>query len=130
MAATAILPLPPAAAIADAIAEMAGAAANDTKRLIALNKAQYDLMLGTQIVIVPGAFLVPSSSRSGLIHRVDHLTGCSCEAGQHGRACRHKLAIEVIELAQTRTMPSLGDRIAAQRRAKQAADAFNAEIFG
>src|SRR5215216_702193 len=102
-----ILALPPAAAIADAIAELACAGAGDTKRLIALNKAQYDLMMGTQIVIVPGAFLVPSSSRSGLIHRVDHVTGCSCEAGKAGRQCRHKVAIEVIELAQTRTMPSL-----------------------
>lgn len=122
-----ILTLPPAAAIADAIAELACAAANDTKRLIALNKAQYDLMLGTQIVIVPGAFLVPSSSRSGLIHRVDHVTGCSCEAGQHGRACRHKLAIEVVERAQTRVMPSLvtTDRAARLAAAQQAADMLN-----
>ncbi len=111
------LPLPPAAAIAEAIAELACAGAGDTKRLIALNKAQYDLMMGLQIVAGPGAFLVPSSSRSGLIHRVDHVTGCSCEAGQHGHVCRHKVAIEVIEAAQRRTMPTLPRRVVSQEQA-------------
>ena len=83
--------------------------------------------MGTQIVIVPGAFLVPSSSRSGLIHRVDHVTGCDCEAGRAGRVCRHKVAIEVIEAAQRRTMPSLAttDRAAKLAAAQAAADALN-----
>lgn len=112
-----ILILPPADAIAAAVATLKEGA--DTKRQVALNKAQYDLTLGLAIVPVAGAFLVPSSSRSGLIHRVDHLAGCDCEAGRAGRSCRHKLAIEIVEEAQRHTMPALpmADRLAGARKA-------------
>ena len=115
--------LPPAAAIAEASTELtrAAMAAGDTKRQIALSKASYDLLaLEPAIVAVPGGFLVPSTSRGGLVHRVDNVAGCSCEAGRAGRACRHQLALEIIEQAQTRTMPRLApvaDRIAAARLA-------------
>lgn len=115
--------LPPATAIADASAELtrAAMAASDTKRQIVVNKASYDLLVNAPaIVAVPGGFLVPSCSRAGLVHRVDNVAGCDCEAGRVGRACRHKLAIEIIEQAQQRTMPalqpSLGQRIAAARQ--------------
>ena len=98
--------LPPAAALEAAAAELIASA--DTKRHATLNKGLYDLLvLEPQIIAVAGAFLVPSSSRGGIIHRVDHVTGCSCEAGRAGRQCRHAAAIEIIEQAQTRTMPRL-----------------------
>ncbi|MFN8500556.1 hypothetical protein [Kouleothrix sp.] len=118
-----ILPLP--TAIAEASAELTRAAvmAGDTKRQIALNKASYDLLvLLPVIVIVPGGFLVPSTSRAGLVHRVDTVNGCDCEAGRGGRLCRHKTALEIIEVAQTRTMPALSstDRAEKLRAAEQA----------
>ena len=110
--------LPPAAALEAAAAEL-NASASDVRRRIAISKALYDLLLMTRpIVAVAGAYLVPSTSRSGIIHRVDHVNGCSCEAGAKGRACRHTTAIELIEQAQTRTMPSL---ISVDRAAKLAA---------
>src|SRR5262249_43219845 len=62
---------------------------------------------GIEIVAVTGAFLMPSSSRSGLIHRVSHIDGCDCEAGRAGRICRHRVVIEIIEQAQLHTMPAL-----------------------
>lgn len=117
--------LPPPTAIAEAAAELTRTAAGDTKRQIALNKASYDLLvLAPAIVPVPGGFLVPSTSRAGLVHRVDNVNGCDCEAGRNGRTCRHATAIEIIEAAQQRTMPALaplGDRIArARKEAEQA----------
>jgi hypothetical protein len=115
MSTATILPLPPQAAIATAVAELSAGA--DQKRLTALDKAQFDLALGMTIAIVPGAFLMPSSSRSGLIHRVSHLDGCNCEAGRNGRQCRHKVIIEIIEQANTHTMPSLPQRLSAARSA-------------
>ena len=118
--ANSILALPPVETIAAAVAELATAAAGDTKRIGCLNRAQYDLMLGTQIAVVPGAFLVPSSSRGGLIHRVDHVTGCDCEAGRAGRQCRHKTAIEILEVASKYSMPALQPR----QRSAAAARAF------
>ena len=114
--------LPPAPAIADAAAELtrAAVAAGDTKRQIAINKASYDLLvLQPAIAVVPGGFLVPSTSRAGLVHRVDTVSGCDCEAGRNGRSCRHKVAIELVEQAQQHTMPALaplGDRIAKARQ--------------
>ena len=109
----AVLILPLATAIADAAAELtrAAVAAGDTKRQIALNKASYDLLvLQPQIAIVPGGFLVPSTSRAGLVHRVDTVNGCDCEAGRKARACRHVVALELIEQANMHTMPSLPTR--------------------
>lgn len=131
----ATLILPPPTAIADASAELtrAAVAAGDTKRQIALNKASYDLLvLQPAIAIVPGGFLVPSTSRAGLVHRVDTVSGCDCEAGRGGRLCRHKLAIEIIEQAQQRTMPvlaPLGDRIARARAEAEEARRALLECF-
>ena len=102
--------LPPAAAIESAAAELGQSAT--------ITKAVYDLAQRPQIVRVSGAYLVPSSSRGGLVHRIDDVAGCSCEAGRHGRTCRHTVAIALIEQAQTRTMPAL---ISAERAARIAA---------
>lgn len=120
--------LPPAAAIEASAAELtrAAVAAGDTKRQIALNKAAYDLLIGQPAIVrVAGGYLVPSTSRAGLVHRLDDLHGCDCEAGRAGRSCRHATAIELIEQAQTRTMPALGGALAAAREALEAARLLN-----
>ncbi len=106
MATTVILP--PAAAIETAANELRAAAEGNNKRLVALNKASYDLLvLQPQIVRIVGAYLVPSTSRAGLVHRVDDVDSCDCEAGRVGRPCRHTVALELIEQAQTHTIPAL-----------------------
>ena len=131
----ATLILPPPTAIAEAAAELtrAAVAAGDTKRQIALNKASYDLLtVEPAIVAVPGGFLMPSSSRGGLVHRLDNGAGCDCEAGRAGRLCRHKVALEIIEQAQTHTMPALaplGDRISRARKEAEEARAALLECF-
>jgi hypothetical protein len=100
--------LPPAAAIETAANELRAAAEGNNKRLVALNKASYDLLvLQPQIVRIAGAYLVPSTSRGGLVHRVDDLNGCDCEAGRKGCQCRHAVALELIEEAHTHTIPAL-----------------------
>ena len=121
--------LPPNAAIEVAANELTQAAieAGNTKRQIAINKAAYDLLLNQpQIVRVSGGYLMPSTSRAGLIHRLDDLHGCDCEAGRAGRTCRHAVALEVIEQAQTRTMPNL---ISADRATNLAAAAEAARLL-
>lgn len=101
--------LPPATAIEAATIALRNGA--DTKRLIALNKAEYDLVvLRPQIVRVQHAFLIPSTSRGGVVHRLDDVVGCDCEAGRAGRTCRHAVALEIIEHAQMHTMPALAPR--------------------
>ena len=118
--------LPPPAALEAAAMEL-NASASDTKRRISISKALYDLLLATRpIVAVAGAYLVPSTSRAGLIHRVDHVNGCSCEAGSAGRTCRHATAIEIIETANMRSMPNL---ISPDRAAKLAAAAEAAALL-
>lgn len=121
--------LPPVAALEAAVAELtrAAVAAGDTKRQIALNKAVYDLLIGQPAIVrVSGGYLLPSTSRAGLVHRLDDVTGCSCEAGRAGRCCRHVLALELIEQANARTMPSL---ISVERAAKLAAAAEAAALL-
>ena len=116
--------LPPAAAIESAAAELGQNAT--------ITKALYDLAQRPQIVRISGAYLVPSSSRAGLVHRVDDVAGCSCEAGKNGRTCRHATAIALIEQAQTRVMPALaplGDRISRARAEAAAARLALLECF-
>ena len=84
------------------------------------------------IVRVSGCYLVPSTSRAGVIHRVDDVAGCNCEAGRAGRSCRHAAAIELVEQAQTHTMPALAplnDRIARARAEAEAARLALLECF-
>ena len=103
--------LPPAAAIETAATELRSAAGDDAKRLAVLNRATYDLLvLAPQIVRISGGYLFPSTSRGGIVHRVGDVDGCSCEAGRAGKSCRHVVALEIIEQAQTHTMPSLPTR--------------------
>ena len=119
------LQLPPAATLEAAAAEL-NASAPDVKRRVAISKALYDLLLIERpIMAVAGAFLVPSTSRAGVVHRVDHVNGCSCEAGAKGRSCRHAVAIEIIEAAQQRSMPALASRAAKQAAAAEATRLLN-----
>ena len=120
--------LPPAAAIETAATELRQGA--EPKRLIALNKAQYDLLvLQPEIVRVSGAYLMPSTSRAGLIHRVDDVHGCDCEAGRNGRSCRHAVALEIIEAAQQYTMPALTSSRAAKLATAAEAKRLIDELF-
>ncbi len=124
--------LPPAAALEAAAAELISSA-QDVKRHATINKGLYDLLtVEPAIVRISGAFLVPSSSRGGLVHRVDDVNGCSCEAGRSGRTCRHAAALELVEAAQKHTMPALAplnDRIARARAEAEAARLALLECF-
>ena len=124
--------LPPTAALEAAAAELIRSATN-VKRHIAVNKALYDLLVNVPAIVrVSGAYLVPSSSRGGVIHRVDDVAGCTCEAGRNGRSCRHAVALELIERAQVHTMPALpklNDRISRARAEAEAARLALLECF-
>ena len=123
MATTVILP--PTAVLETAAAELVGASGT-VARQNALNKGLYDLLLGAELIAVAGGFLLPSSSRSGLVHRYDNATGqCDCEAGRNGRTCRHAAMIEIVEQAQQRAIPVV-ERITAYKRAMAA----SVELFG
>jgi hypothetical protein len=111
--------LPPMAALDQSAAELVAAAGDDRAIVNATNKAIWFLGEGLDIRPTARAFLVPSGTRGGTVHRIDHVSGCSCEAGRAGRVCWHKQAIAIVEQAQTRIMPALplGDRLAAARKA-------------
>jgi hypothetical protein len=111
--------LPPLEALDAAAAHLVEQAAGDASTERALNKALWNLQSGIEIRITTGAFLIPSGTRQGIIHRISHLSGCSCESGLKGRVCWHASSIAIIEEAQRYTMPALpmGDKIARARRA-------------
>lgn len=115
--------LPPAATLETAAAELRQGASAPRQGI--LDRALYDLLVvNPPIVRVSGCYLVPSSSRAGVIHRVDDVAGCNCEAGRAGRSCRHAVAIELVEQAQQHTMPALpklSDRITRARAEAEAA---------
>ena len=122
--------LPPAATLETAAAELRQAA--DVRRQGIIDRALYDLLVvNPPIVRVSGCYLVPSSSRAGVIHRVDDVAGCNCEAGRAGRSCRHAAAIELVEQAQTHTLalPKLNDRISRARTEAEAARLALLECF-
>ena len=114
------LTLPPIDVLAAAAGELATAAqdAGDTTNMHALNKAAQHFHDG-DIIITPthGGFLIPSGTRGGIVHRVSNVYGCSCEAGRNRRQCWHMSALEIIELAQTRTMPVVTPRSQAYEEA-------------
>ena len=59
-------------------------------------KAAYHLAGGLDIRAWDNAYLVPSGTRGGIVHRVADGV-CSCEAGRAGRPCWHIAAVELIE---------------------------------
>jgi hypothetical protein len=61
----------------------------------ASDKAAYFIGQGLRIVENRGSFLVPSGTRTALVHRVQN-GKCSCEASQNGRDCWHVAAVELV----------------------------------
>lgn len=112
------LSLPPIAVLATAAADLVLQAADtgNTPRVNALNKAAMHLHAGLEVTLTVGAILVPSGTRGGVIHRVDHLRGCGCERGRQGGVCWHTMLVEIIEAAQMRAIP-LPQRLSAARSA-------------
>ena len=111
--------LPPIAALDSATAHLIDQSAGDAATDRALNKALWHLQSGLEIRSTTNAFLMPSGTRAGIIHRISHTFGCSCEAAAKGNVCWHASAIAILEEAQRHTMPalSMGDRLAAARKA-------------
>lgn len=112
---TAII-LPPIAAMDAAAATLIDQAA-DASHERALNKALWHLQSGLEIRSTTGGFLVPSCTRTTVIHRVSTVFGCNCEAAAKGNVCWHSASISILEEAQRHTMPALplGQRISAAR---------------
>src|SRR4051794_14287331 len=113
--------LPEIAALDAAAAQLIDTAA-DASHERALNKALWHLQSGIEIRSTTGAFLIPSGTRSGVIHRISHTFGCNCEAAGKGNVCWHASAIAIVEEAQRYTRPTmpalpLGERLAAARKA-------------
>ena len=106
--------LPPMHVLAAAAADLARAAhaAGDMANERAINNADYDLHTGSVPMETTGGYLVPSHTRA-MAHRVSDAYGCSCEAGSHGKPCRHAAQIEIIAAARGRVL--LGARLAARR---------------
>lgn len=110
------LTLPPMDILARSAKELAQSA-SDKRNEMALNNGMLDLHLGSVPVATAGGFLVRSSTRN-VAYRVDNVLGCNCDAGAHGKPCRHAAQIEIIEDAQRHTMavlPPLGQRLAKAR---------------
>ncbi len=101
------LSLPPIADLGRAAAELERQA-ESTAEKNAINKACYHMTTGgASIVPTFGGFLVTSATRAGVVHRVDTVHGCSCEAAFSRRPCWHLWAVSIIERAQVHTMPRL-----------------------
>jgi hypothetical protein len=114
---TAII-LPPIAAMDAAAAHLVDLAA-DASHERALNKALWHLQSNIEIRQTTGAFLMPSGTKAGVIHRVSHTFGCDCQAAARGVVCWHASAIAILEEAGRHTMPALpmGDKLARARKA-------------
>jgi hypothetical protein len=111
---TTIAPLPVLAAVAAELAE-AAQTAGDTSSARALNKAALYLHQGVRPEPTIGGFLLSSATRGPVVvHRISAEHGCSCEAGQNGRACWHASLIEVITTAAERKIEKPRIRVRAQ----------------
>ena len=72
-------------------------------------KAQFYHLQGVRATHTGAAWLVPSGSRAGLIHRlalVGDVRVCDCEAGANGRACWHSRLIDAYERADHTGAPT------------------------
>lgn len=125
------LSLPPVEILATAAADLTlqAADAGNTPRINALNKAAFHIHSGIQITLTVGGALIPSGTRAGIVYRISTVHGCSCQRGMQGGVCWHSALVEIIEKAQTRTIP-MADRIAAARSvAYHKAQREMAELF-
>lgn len=69
-------------------------------------KAQYHHLAGVRPRSSGRAWLIPSGTRPGLVHRVALVEGihlCDCEASNNGRSCWHTRLIEAYERAADET---------------------------
>lgn len=109
----ATISLPPIEILDTAAARLIGQATPAEQR--AINKALWNLQSGVEIRSTCGGFLMASGTRAGVVHRLDNVTGCSCESSG---VCWHLKALAIIEEAQRYTMPALplGDRLAKARK--------------
>jgi hypothetical protein len=97
--------LPPAEILGAASLALIGQTTSLAKQH-AVNKATLYMLRGVAPVVTVGGFLIESATRGGIVHRVDHVSGCSCEAGANGRPCWHAAMVEVLEYtSQHFTMP-------------------------
>lgn len=129
---TTSLQLPPIEVLAAAAAELAEQAqqAGDRPLMNALNKAMLQLHEGCSPVPTIGGFLVESRTRSGTVHRLSVLHGCSCEAAANGKACWHTQLMTIINrAAQSYTMPALPSYVKADQQAAEAAEAALNELY-
>lgn len=123
----ATLSLPPIDVLATAAAELVSQAAGSKARVNALNKAALMLHEGLTPTLTAGGMLIESRTRN-LVHRVDWVAGCGCEAGQAQRPCWHAALVEIVEQAQIHAMPSfIRDRAVYERQA--AAQAALDELY-
>jgi hypothetical protein len=116
-----VLSLPPIAILAESAADLAEQAA-DASHARAINKAAYYLHTGLDIVPTAHGFLIPSGSRTGVVHRISNVGGCDCEAAAKGNVCWHSAAISILEEAQKYTRPTMpalpmGDKLTRARKA-------------
>lgn len=80
----------------------------------ATNKALWHLGRGLDVIETHGAFLIPSGTRGGMVHRVSLTHGCSCEASAAGRPCWHYAAVVLIEWArESHPTPTYDEALAA-----------------
>jgi hypothetical protein len=111
------LSLPPFSVLSEAAAALVAEADGNKPRQNALNKALWNLAHEIEIIPVAGGFLLPSATRTTVIHRVGSDGQCACEAGAAGRICWHVATLELIERAQQRAIP-MAVRISAARAAR------------
>lgn len=118
--------LPPLELLDQAAAHLVNLA-SDASHERALNKALWHLQSAIEIRQTSGAFLMPSGTRAGVIHRISHTFGCDCQAAARGVVCWHSAAIAIIEEAAKYTRPTMpalpmGDKLARARMALAAID--------
>jgi hypothetical protein len=99
--------LPPLEALDHAAAHLIDQSAGDASTDRALNKALWHLQSGIEIRSTCGGFLMPSGTCAGVIQRISHTFGCSCEAAGKGHCCWHASAIAIVEEAQRYTRPAM-----------------------
>lgn len=102
-----ILALPPSEIISRAATELAERYGGEAPKVKAINKAHMHLLSELPITPTARGFLIPSGTRSNVIHCYSSVHGCDCEAGSNGRYCWHTAAIELLEIAGKYTMPRL-----------------------
>lgn len=65
----------------------------------AFRKALYHYQTGIRPQPTPaGAWLVTSATRGGMVHQVDRIGACTCEAGQKHQACWHAALAAGVEV--------------------------------